>query len=87
VVNGEAVSEPTVANNVVYVVTGDGSLNAFDADGRVGCSGTPKTCNRLLLLGGGEPAGVFGPAAAVVANGQVFRSSADGFTKYELRRP
>jgi outer membrane protein assembly factor BamB len=33
-----------VANGVVYVGSGDHNLYEFDAEGKVNCTGTPKTC-------------------------------------------
>ena len=42
-----SVSTPAVADNIVYVVAGPGTLLAFDAAGVSGCGGVPKTCMPL----------------------------------------
>jgi hypothetical protein len=55
-----------LANGVVYTVTGDGTIAAFDAAGVTNCGGTPKTCSPLWTFRGKA-----GASAATVANGMV----------------
>ena len=38
---------PTVANGVIYVTGADGVLRAFDAAGKMNCSGSPTVCTPL----------------------------------------
>jgi outer membrane protein assembly factor BamB len=72
---GTVGSSPAVANGVVYVGSfEDGKLNAFDAAGSTGCSGTPKTCTPLWT---GATAGDVESSPAV-ANGIVYVGSTDG---------
>jgi outer membrane protein assembly factor BamB len=58
---------PAVVNGVVYDATSNGTVFAFDAAGKVNCSGSPKTCSPLwtALVGGGV-------LDLVVANGTVY---------------
>jgi hypothetical protein len=57
---------PAVANGVLYIASG--SLDAFDAAGSAGCTGTPKVCGPLWT------AAISGPAssAPAVANGTIY---------------
>ena len=75
--NGIASSQfgPTVeSNGVVFAGSANaqgtgGSLEAFDADGATGCSGSPNTCSPLWTA----PTGLINPATApAVANGVVY---------------
>jgi outer membrane protein assembly factor BamB len=65
-------ASPAVANGVVYI--GLNELQVFDAGGKVGCSGSPKTCTPLWTehstIGGS-------PSPPTVANGVVY--VADGY--------
>ncbi len=68
-------TSPAVANGVVYVSSDDGPLYAFNAAGKTGCSGTPKTCSPLWTA----PAGVnYSNGAPAVANGVVYVTATDG---------
>jgi outer membrane protein assembly factor BamB len=68
-----AVTSPAVANGVVFIgsdaIYGGPSLQAFDANGSTGCSGTPKTC---VPLWGSANLGEFRVSSPAVANGVVF---------------
>jgi outer membrane protein assembly factor BamB len=72
---------PAVANGVVYTVSGDGTLSAFDAAGSTNCSGTAtaKTCTPLWASARG-PNGYVTSSSPAVANGVVYFSSTDGGT-------
>ncbi len=60
-------SSPTVADGVVYVVTGDGYLEAY----AVGCASGGETCTPLWIGSSGDH--VYGlNGSAVVADGEVF---------------
>jgi hypothetical protein len=62
---------PAIANGVIYIA--NGSLYAFAADGKTGCSGTPKVCAPLwtaAMPGGGPTYG-----APSVADGVVYVST------------
>ena len=67
---------PAVANGVVYTVSEDGTLSAFDAAGSTHCSGTvtAKTCTPLWAsaLGG---SGLVTSSSPAVANGVVYFAS------------
>jgi outer membrane protein assembly factor BamB len=67
-------SSPGVANGVVFVGSGDGSLYAFDAAGNTQCSGTPAFC--LPLWTGVTGSGV--DSSPTIANGMVYVGSGDG---------
>ena len=60
---------PTIANGVLYIASG-ATLDAFDAAGSTGCSGTPKVCAPLWT--GAMSGGEINSAAPVVANGIVY---------------
>ncbi len=66
-------SDPAVDGSRVFVGGGDGNLYAFDAAGKQGCSGTPKTCTPLWTapLGGS----VYAPT---ITGGRIFVGSSDG---------
>jgi len=68
---------PAVANGVLYVGTIWGELDAFDAAGATGCSGTPRTCMPLWTdLGMRGGVGFYSDfKAPVVANGVVYAGS------------
>jgi outer membrane protein assembly factor BamB len=70
---GQLVSSPAVANGVVYVGSGNGSLYAFDAAGITGCAGIPNSCFPLWSAATG--AGVYSSPA--VAAGVVYVGSED----------
>jgi hypothetical protein len=63
---------PAIANGVIYIANGT-LLDAFDATGSTGCSGTPKVCAPLwtAAITGGE----FNSAPPAVANGIVYVSN------------
>jgi hypothetical protein len=64
---------PAIVGGVVYIASG-ATLDAFDAAGSTGCSGTPKVCAPLwtaAISGGGSNS-----AAPAVANGIVYVSNA-----------
>jgi outer membrane protein assembly factor BamB len=72
---------PAVANGVVYTVSGDGTLSAFDASGSTNCSGTvtAKTCTPLWTSATGG-SGYVTSSSPAVANGVVYFSSTNGGT-------
>jgi len=72
---------PAVANGVVYTVSGDGTLSAFDAAGSTGCSGTAtaRTCTPLWHSATGS-SGYVTSSSPAVANGVVYFSSTNGGT-------
>jgi len=72
---------PAVANGVVYTVSGNGTLDAFDAAGTKDCSGaaTAKTCTPLWTSGPGG-GGYVTSSSPAVANGVVYFSSTNGGT-------
>ena len=57
---------PAIANGVIYI-TGGKTLDAFDATGSAGCSGTPKTCAPLWTAALSSPG-----ETAAVADGIVY---------------
>src|SRR5207237_1141420 len=61
------------ANGTVYVGSDDHNLYAFDAAGRTGCSGTPKTCAPLWTAATGGAVN----SSPAVANGVVYVGSDD----------
>jgi outer membrane protein assembly factor BamB len=70
-VAGRSPSSPVVVHGILYAVF-SGQLEAFDARGQVGCSGTPKTCQPLwgaAVLPTGASIG-----APTVADGKVYVS-------------
>ena len=76
----DVVASPAVANGVVYIASNDsgphdsdGKLWAFDAAGKINCSGTPKSCTPLWSA-------TIGPSfsSPTVANGVVYVGSDDG---------
>ena len=70
---GAVDSSAAVVKGVVYVGSDDHNLYAFDADGDVNCSGTPKTCAPLWTATTG---GAINSSPAVV-NGAVYVGSDD----------
>ena len=72
---------PAVANGVVYTVSGNGTLSAFDAAGSTDCSGTvtAKTCTPLWHSAAGT-GGYVTSSSPAVANGVVYFSSTNGGT-------
>jgi serine/threonine-protein kinase len=72
---------PAVANGVVYTVSADGMLAAFDAAGSKNCSpaGAARTCTPLWTsaIGGN---GYLTKSSPAVANGVVYFSSTNGGT-------
>lgn len=60
-------SQTMIANGVLYAVSGDGNLYAFNATGSQGCSGTPLTCAPLW-----SASIMASHSAPVVANGIVY---------------
>lgn len=73
-------SSPVLANGVVYIGSATNAnglqfgVDAFDASGVNGCSGTPKVCSALWTGTTGTPVS----ATPAVANGKVY--AGDGFT-------
>jgi outer membrane protein assembly factor BamB len=67
-------SSPAVVNGVAYVGSTNGKLYAFDAKGKVNCSGSPNTCAPLWTA----TTGGFVESSPAVANGIVFVGSDDG---------
>ena len=66
---------PVVAGGVVYIASGfDAKLDAFDAAGNLGCSGSPKTCVPLWTGSTGD--GVLGSPA--VTGGKAYLASGNG---------
>jgi outer membrane protein assembly factor BamB len=72
---------PAVANGVVYTVSTDGMLSAFDAAGSRNCSvtGTARTCTPLWTSAPGK-SGYVTSSSPAVANGVVYFSSTNGGT-------
>jgi outer membrane protein assembly factor BamB len=72
---------PAIAHGVVYTVSGDGTLSAFDAAGSRNCSGTvtAKTCTPLWSSAPGT-SGYVTSSSPAVANGVVYFSSTNGGT-------
>ncbi len=72
---------PAVANGVVYTVSGNGTLSAFNAAGSTNCSGTvtAKTCTPLWRSAPGT-SGYATSSSPAVANGVVYFSSTNGGT-------
>jgi outer membrane protein assembly factor BamB len=72
---------PAVARGVVYTVSGNGTLSAFDAAGSNHCSGpvTAKTCSPLWSSAPGGT-GYVTSSSPAVANGVVYFSSTNGGT-------
>ena len=65
-------TSPTIANGVVYLSNPSGAgLDAYDARGTTGCSGTTKTCTPIASI----PVGAVTTPA--VAGGAVFVGTAD----------
>jgi PQQ-like domain len=60
---------PSIANGVLYIANG-ATLQAFDAAGSTGCSGTPKVCAPLWT--GSMSGNEVNSAAPAVANGIVY---------------
>ena len=67
---GPVQTSPAVAGGIVYVGSDDGKLDAYDATGTTGCTGTPKTCQPLWTATTGTPVGAL-DATPAVANGVV----------------
>jgi outer membrane protein assembly factor BamB len=67
-------SSPTVAGGVVYVTGDSDELEAYDANGVTGCSGSPATCAPLWTATTGSATG----STPAVDNGVVFVGAADG---------
>ena len=60
---------PFVSNGLVFTGSDDGLVYAFDADGAVGCTGSPTTCAPVWTTsGGGDP---------IIANGRLYVSDGD----------
>ena len=72
-------SSPAVSNGVVYDISNEGKLFAFDANGVTNCSGTPTTCSPLWTAAAGEGAGTSFGEAPAVANGIVYATGVGGF--------
>jgi serine/threonine-protein kinase len=72
---------PAVAHGVVYAVSADGTLSAFDAAGSRSCSGTvtAKTCTPLWSSAP-RTSGYVTKSSPAVANGIVYFSSTNGGT-------
>ena len=72
---------PAVAQGVVYTVSGNGTLSAFNAAGSKNCSGTvtAKTCTPLWSSAPGA-SGYVTSSSPAVANGVVYFSSTNGGT-------
>lgn len=72
---------PAVANGVVYAVSGNGTLSAFDAAGSTDCSGTvtAKTCTPMWRSAPGT-SGYVTSSSPAVANGIIYFSSTNGGT-------
>lgn len=72
---------PAVARGVVYTVSGDGALSAFDAAGKKNCtvSSSAKTCKPLWSSAPGGT-GYVTSSSPAVANGVVYFSSTNGGT-------
>ena len=72
--SGTISSSPAVANNIVYVGTTGGTLDAFDATGTTNCSGSPKVCTPLWTAATGGSI----LSSPTVANSTVYVGSTDG---------
>jgi len=71
---GPVQTSPAVAGGIVYVGSDDGKLDAYDATGTTGCTGTPKTCQPLWTATTGGPV----QSSPAVAGGTVYVGSNDG---------
>lgn len=65
-------SQPAVAGGVMYVLSDDGSLDAYSATGTTGCSGTPTVCSPLWTAQVDVSPGVSNPETPTVVNGIVY---------------
>ena len=78
-------SQPVVANGVMYAITQNGELSAYDAKGASGCTGSPTVCAPLwsasLVLGTGPNTDISSPA---VDNGVVYALAFNGADPGEL---
>ena len=68
------VTPPGGSSPIAYVGSDDGRLYAFDANGRVNCSGSPKVCTPLWTAATGS----FVVSSPAVVNGVVYVGSLDG---------
>lgn len=81
---GAVDSSPAYANGVVYIASADGSLYAFDGNGKTNCSGTPIVCTQLwsATVGGSAAPPQTAPAVAndtvYYANGTLYAFDASG---------
>jgi outer membrane protein assembly factor BamB len=77
---GGGETQPVVANGIVYDPglgqISLGAINAFDANGNMNCSGTPKTCSPLATVSND------GATAAVVANGRLYFGGSSNIYAY-----
>jgi eukaryotic-like serine/threonine-protein kinase len=71
------VSDPVVANGIVYVSGGNGTLSAFDAAGKTNCSGSPIVCSPLWTA---NPATASSP---VYANGVIYIAANSGLEAFD----
>lgn len=78
--NGTAVgTAPVVSNGYVFQAAANGELEAFDAAGTAGCSGTPKICTRrFFAVASGIPAVADGALYALTPNGRLSVFDATG---------
>lgn len=78
--NGTGVgTAPVVSNDYVFQAAANGELEAFDAAGTVGCSGTPKICTpRFFAVASGIPAVADGALYALTPNGRLSVFDATG---------
>jgi hypothetical protein len=62
---------PAVANHTVFVAAFAGPIAAFDANGSIHCSGTPKKCAPIRRTSTASGGGTVGAAPALVVGGNV----------------
>jgi outer membrane protein assembly factor BamB len=77
---GRVTGSPSVANGVVYVVSGGNGLLAFDAAGQLGCSGAPATCTPLWTY----PVPDSNSSSPTLADGRVYLAEREALRVFGL---
>ncbi len=77
---------PVVSNGFVFQATANGELEAFDAAGLAGCSGTPRICTRrFFAAASGIPSVADGTLYALTPNGRLSAFDATGAERCSTR--